>query len=99
MDARGNFRFIAHSQGFRNICGSTDSQVSRNASYGCAVHFFAEHPAGPWTPSLEPVVTNHTALVNGSEISLFTRQRNQIIFDEDVLYCIVYLSCLFALRS
>ena len=55
-------------------------------------HFYASEPTGPWTPSLEPVVTNHTLLSNGSAATLFTRQRNSIIFDADGVTPRVYLN-------
>ena len=75
QDGRGNWHIIAHSQGQRNVCGS--------AGYACSVHLFAEAAAGPWTPSLEPVFNNRTALTNGTLVTMVTRQRPQLTFAAD----------------
>ena len=50
----------------------------------CGIHLFADKPRGPWTPSLTPVYTGTSGtFTNGTAVHFKTRQRPQIIFDED----------------
>ena len=75
-DRRGNYHIIAHSQGGTNVCGGSKG-------FACSVHLFAEAATGPWTPSLTPVFDAHTELTNGTDVTMATRQRPQIVFDAD----------------
>ena len=85
IDTFGHYHIVAHSQGATNLCGGTKFYSPNDYDYGnaCGVHFFAFKPEGPWSRSPTPVYTAHTMLSNGSAAAFTTRQRPQLVFQED----------------
>jgi hypothetical protein len=82
VDERGNYHIVAHSQGSVNLCQSTNTQGWR-PGMSAGVHFFAKSPLGPWTASMEAVYCGDVMLSNGTKAHLMSRQRPQLVFDQD----------------
>jgi hypothetical protein len=74
QDYRDNFHIITHNQNTNNICGP------RNDS-GCGAHLFSSDGYA-WTVSRTPVYDVGVTLENGTQATLQTRQRPQILFSE-----------------
>ncbi len=75
----GSWHMINHQQSKGNLCGSSAE------GHSCGAHFFAKDPRGPWLMSPQPVYTAHVMLSNGTNATFLTRQRPQLVFDDDML--------------
>ena len=71
------WHIVNHQQSVGNVCGSPD------AGHSCGAHWFARNPHGPWIMSPEPAYDENVTLVNGSAARFLTRQRPQLVFEDD----------------
>jgi len=77
VDKNGGWHIINHQQSQGNLCGSAE------AGHSCGAHFYARDPRGPWRMSSEAVYGPNVTLTNGSAASFQTRQRPQLVFNND----------------
>lgn len=73
----GSWHIVNHQQSKGNVCGDS------TAGHSCGAHFFARDPRGPWQMSQEAVYSANVTLKNGSHALFQTRQRPQLVFDDD----------------
>eukprot|EP00729_Bicosta_minor_P009446 gene9446-31613_t len=72
-----SWHIVNHQQSAGNVCGSPD------AGHSCGAHFYANDPRGPWKMSADAVYGPDVVLKNGTAASFQTRQRPQLVFNQD----------------